>query len=130
MQYVPCTVHHVGAPHIPPQIERYITHSGQVALKWLLLHIPLKLGERTPLGGPRHTATLHISQFSRFEENEKGPTTNTVLSLSCFIHKLGMHKISSNSVSIFAILLAPTGALYVMVSYCIRCIISSKAPTF
>ena len=44
-------------------IERYITHSGQVALEWRLLHIPLKLGERTPLGGPRHPSYLTFFQI-------------------------------------------------------------------
>ena len=40
----------------------------QVGFKWRLLHIPLKLGERTPLGGPFPSprppdrATLHISR--------------------------------------------------------------------
>ena len=55
--------------HIATLDQRYITHSGQVELKWRLLHIPLKLGERTRLGGwwpPRcHTAdTLHITHLS------------------------------------------------------------------
>ena len=80
---VECIVHickhtmHIDALHIAAftaWIERYITHSGQVALEWRLLHIPLKLGERTPLGGPccpPHWATLHISHFSRLEEQRR-----------------------------------------------------------